>query len=212
MYEQRVACGWKAEQVESWRELQRSGKITLQWVVLSPTDLSLFTKIAKHSNAYPTQSTPLLDTATSLGGKPRPEIEITEKEFMPVGHISLNTEYEEPGFVEPEEGLYFIATFWISPTLQSLGLGRASMDAVEKMAISEPLNARVLALSTVANEYAGKKERWEALGREPPVLSNQDWYARRGYVVFKRVEEKWSEKDPMGKEWWFPAVFMRKDI
>lgn len=45
------------------------------------------------------------------------------------------------------------------------------MDAVEKMAISEPLNARVLALSTVANEYAGKKERWEALGREPPVVS-----------------------------------------
>lgn len=43
-------------------------------------------------------------------------------------------------------------------------------------------------------------------------MSNQDWYARRGYVVFKRVEEKWSEKDPMGKEWWFPAVFMRKDI
>ena len=72
--------------------------------VLSPTDPSLPTKIAKHTTAYPKQSTFLLDTATSLGGKPRPEIEITGKEFMPVGHISLNTEYEEPGFVEPEEG------------------------------------------------------------------------------------------------------------
>ncbi|KAG4427124.1 hypothetical protein IFR05_017393, partial [Cadophora sp. M221] len=32
MYEQRVACGWKAEHVESWRALQRSGKYNLQWV------------------------------------------------------------------------------------------------------------------------------------------------------------------------------------
>lgn len=215
MYEQRVACGWKASQVESWRELQRSGKFTLQWVVLSPTtdpSSSYNSKIQKHTTAYPKQSTPLLDTATSLGGKPRLATDITGREFMPVGHISLNTEYEEPDFVEPEEGLYFIATFWISPPLQSLGLGRASMDAVEAMATNPPLNARVLALSTVANEYEGKAERWAALGREPPKLSNQDWYARRGYEVFKRVEEKWSEKDEMGKEWWFAGVFMRKEI
>ncbi|PVH76826.1 hypothetical protein DL98DRAFT_517678 [Cadophora sp. DSE1049] len=212
MYEQRLACGWKAEQVESWRELQRCGKFTLQWVVLSSTDPLYPSKIAKHTTAYPKQSTPLLDTATSLGGKPRPGMEITGTEFMPVGHISLNTEYEEPGYVDAEEGLYFIATFWISPSLQSLGLGRASMDAVEKMVTSEPLNARVLALSTVANEYEGKSERWAALEREPPALSNQDWYARRGYVVFKTVKEKWSEKDKAGKEWWFAGVFMRKEI
>lgn len=30
---QRIACGWKQEKVESWRGLQRAGKITLQWVV-----------------------------------------------------------------------------------------------------------------------------------------------------------------------------------
>ncbi|KAK0099599.1 hypothetical protein ONS95_013504 [Cadophora gregata] len=214
MYEQRVACGWKSEQVESWRELQRSGKFTLQWVVLSPTDPALPSKTTKHTTAYPKQSTPLLDTATSLGGKPRPEDEITGREFMPVGHISLNTEYEEEGFVDPEEGLLFIATFWISPPLQSHGLGRASMNAIEHIATAPPLNARILALSTWSNSYSSdpENEMWVALQREPPKISNQDWYARRGYVVFKTVAEKWCERDSRGREWWFAGVFMRKVI
>ncbi|KAH7321966.1 hypothetical protein BKA65DRAFT_541083 [Rhexocercosporidium sp. MPI-PUGE-AT-0058] len=210
MYEQRVACGWKAELVESWRALQRSGKYTLQWVVIDPNDPAYSSKISKHSSAYPKQSTPLLDSATSLGGKPRPSPSAAP--FIPVGHISLNTEYEETGRVDAEEGLYFIATFWISPPLQGSGLGRAAMDAVEKMATSEPLNAKVLALSTVANEYEGKAARWAALERDPPTISNQDWYARRGYVVFKEVDKMWSERDPKGRQWWFKAVFMRKEI
>lgn len=43
-------------------------------------------------------------------------------------------------------------------------------------------------------------------------LSNQDWYARRGYAVFKTVKKMWKEIDVKGKEWWFSAVFMRKNI
>jgi len=30
---QRVACGWKVEQVDSWRDTQRKGDIGLHWVV-----------------------------------------------------------------------------------------------------------------------------------------------------------------------------------
>jgi len=41
---------------------------------------------------------------------------------------------------------------------------------------------------------------------------NQDWYERRGYEVYKKIDKMWAEKDPTGKEWWFPAVFMKKDI
>lgn len=33
MYHQRVACGWKSDYIEKWKELQREGKTTLQWVV-----------------------------------------------------------------------------------------------------------------------------------------------------------------------------------
>ena len=72
-----------------------------------------------------------------------------------------------------EEGVYWIATFYVSSVLQGTGLGRAAMDTVEHMAISEPLCAKTLALSTVANEYEWREEKWKAmaaLGREPPKV------------------------------------------
>ena len=84
-----------------------------------------------------------------------------------------------------------------------------------------------MAFSTVAREFDGRDEKWKALGREPPKvcpfimeddeadidqLSNQDWYERRGYQVFKRVDAMWGEVDSMGKNWPATAVFMRKDI
>ena len=40
------------------------------------------------------------------------------------------------------------------------------MDAIEKLATAEPLNAKTLTLGTVANEYPGKKERWETMKAE----------------------------------------------
>jgi GNAT superfamily N-acetyltransferase len=92
------------------------------------------------------------------------------KRFIPVGHISLNKEYETPGYAAPAEGFYWIANFYISDALQGMGLGRAAMDAVESMAISEPLCAETLALSTLAREYVRKGERWTALGKEPPKV------------------------------------------
>jgi hypothetical protein len=33
LYQQRVACGWYEQDIESWRDRQRSGAIALQWIV-----------------------------------------------------------------------------------------------------------------------------------------------------------------------------------
>lgn len=33
LYQQRVACGWYEDLIESWRPRQRSGNIALQWIV-----------------------------------------------------------------------------------------------------------------------------------------------------------------------------------
>lgn len=33
MVEQRIACGWKHDYVEKWRDQQRDGKIGLHWIV-----------------------------------------------------------------------------------------------------------------------------------------------------------------------------------
>jgi GNAT superfamily N-acetyltransferase len=122
----------------------------------------------KHTAAFPKENEPLIDSATSLGGKPRSAY--MGKKFIPVGHISLNKEYETPGYAEPADGFYWIANFYISDALQGMGLGRAAMDAVESMAISEPLCAETLALSTLAREYVRKGETWTALGKEPPKV------------------------------------------
>jgi hypothetical protein len=36
LYQQRVACTWKKEEVQSWRNLQRSGEMSIQWIVRVP--------------------------------------------------------------------------------------------------------------------------------------------------------------------------------
>jgi hypothetical protein len=43
-------------------------------------------------------------------------------------------------------------------------------------------------------------------------MSNQDWYARRGYEVLKREDRFYVEFSPEGKERTFTAVFMRKTL
>jgi hypothetical protein len=43
-------------------------------------------------------------------------------------------------------------------------------------------------------------------------MSNEDWYARRGYKVFKRDDRFYVEFSPSGKERTFAAVFMAKTI
>lgn len=118
--------------------------------------------LLKHSTEYPAQSTPLSDTATSLGGKPR--VPAPEKSFLPVGHITLESEHADRTVADASKGLYRIATFWVSGVLQGCGLGRASMDTIEAMAINEPLNAKTLALDTAARDSPDRAEKFLAFG------------------------------------------------
>lgn len=67
--------------------------------------------------------------------------------FVPVGHISLDAQGDDVNQAET----YKISSFYVSVALQGGGLGRAAMDAVEHMAISEPLCAKWLMLSTPAD-------------------------------------------------------------
>lgn len=86
------------------------------------------------------------------------------------------------------------------------------MDIVERTAISEPLLARRLALSTASKNDPEKEARHVAHGMKMPKVSTQEWYERRGYVVYRCVERMWESDDLVGKKWWVPGVFMRKDI
>jgi len=209
MVQQRVACGWKQDYIEQWRVLQREGKMALQWIVLSEEDPEKETKLAQHLLKHPGEAAPILDTATALGGKPRIP---SSQSFNPVGHISLDAESPYPDQADASKGLYCITTFYISRAIQGGGLGRAAMDTIESEAVNEPLCAKILSLDTLANESANRSEMWAEIGMKPPSLSNQDWYGRRGYKVWRFVEGHIQHRDPNGKVWPLDGVFMKKTV
>jgi len=189
LFQQRIACRWNSEKVESWRDLQRTGKMTLQFVVritydsilvsildnfrinkcntqgLSPADSLTPTRLAAHTLAYPSEELPIRDTACSFAGKPR--IADPDNQFIPVGHISLDSTTDDPTNCDT----YMISSFYISFALQGNGLGGAAMDAIESMATDEALNAKTLVLVTSANENYALGPKWVALGRDPPTVS-----------------------------------------
>lgn len=45
LYQQRIACGWEKELVESWKDLQRQGKKSIFWIVSSFTP-SIFVQLS----------------------------------------------------------------------------------------------------------------------------------------------------------------------
>jgi len=92
---------------------------------------------------------------------PNPDIQ-----FIPVGHISLDSTCDDPTKCDA----YMISSFYISFALQGNGIGGAAMDSVEQMAASEPLNAKTLLLLTGANENYVMGPKWVALGRDPPTV------------------------------------------
>ena len=124
--------------------------------------------LSRHISQWPKENFPISDSAASLRGESRtPRLEF---HFIPIGHISLDSENADPSLANASQGIYCITTFYISRPLQSIGLGRSAMDAVEKMAVEEPLQAKILALDTVAREELADLERWKAYGKPiPPV-------------------------------------------
>ena len=118
---------------------------------------STYPKVRPAYRSYPSrptdtqqQVTPLIDTATTVRGIYRTP---TRESFNPVGHISLDMEFPaaEPLGLTPPGGIW-IKSLYVSNALQSSGLGRAAMDALEAMAGKEPLSARALMLDAVCKE------------------------------------------------------------
>lgn len=91
----------------------------------------------------------LCDTAQSINAVPR---QASQQAFIPIGHISIDSVNAEANHLDldiPTTGVFWIKTFYVSRSVRGQGIGRAAMDAVEVMAIGEPLNARTLMLDTV---------------------------------------------------------------
>ncbi|OBS23951.1 hypothetical protein FPOA_04499 [Fusarium poae] len=202
----RIQCGWDQQRVEGWKEKQTIGEKCIFWITLQPEDPGTRESLELHFNSFPAEKDPLVDTASSLRGKPRTPL---HTKFYPVGHISLDQINEKKGdflLDLPEEGVYWIKTFYVSKALRNKGIGRAAMDLIESMAIDEPLCAKTLAIDTA------QKDTQKRLYREKTGLelasTNQEWYERRFYRLIHTEPNFYT--DP--KEPPVDAVFLRKDI
>ncbi|KAI9641477.1 hypothetical protein NHQ30_010284 [Ciborinia camelliae] len=222
LFNQRVACTWNSEYVESWREQQRQGAITLQWIVLPITSPTRDNLHDLHIKRYPLESEPLVDSATTFNALPRTP-PASPHSFLPVGHIALEVQAPSPSSspslttttsapATPLLPTYKISGLYISGALRSSGLGRASMDTIERLASSPPISAKKLVLEVMANEFPGKTERAIALKVPPQAIERQDWYARRGYTRVGWKDGMWPEKDEEGRVWTARCVFMEKIV
>jgi GNAT superfamily N-acetyltransferase len=102
--------------------------------------------------------------------------EATQKEFVPIGHISLdarNIGVEKVGIASSAPGLFWVKSFFVSGALQSKGIGRAAMDEVELMATREPLLATTLMLDVIPGEDQMREEFALATFGSIPKVINQ---------------------------------------
>ncbi|KAK1992856.1 hypothetical protein LX36DRAFT_752741 [Colletotrichum falcatum] len=214
MMDQRIECGWDSELVPEWRGYQRSGFKCIYWIAFASEDPDRDAKIAKHVAEYPKETEPIVDTARSICAASRTP---AGTPFYPVGHVSLDADNPRArplGLPIPADNVFWIKSLYVSFALQSSGIGRAAMDAVEAMAAGAPLCAGTLMLDTLSKEDQLRKESAVvAQGRLPPTPT-QAWYERRGYKLIRTVNNFYGypETDPDGNPVVRRTVFLRKDI
>ncbi|KAJ5664656.1 Acyl-CoA N-acyltransferase [Penicillium macrosclerotiorum] len=190
LLDQRDECGWDQDKVEHiWKENQIKGTKCIYWI-----------------------ETELIDTAISINGRARVG---SNQKFNPIGHISLDSQnpgVEKVGLDLPDEGIFWIKTFFIKRSSQSNGVGRVAMDEVESMATREPLMATTLMLDVIPKEDAMKEDFAMANHGCLPKFSTEEWYLRRGYKPLRTVEDYYDVVDRSGRKWVVKTVFMKKDI
>ncbi|KAI1210955.1 uncharacterized protein F4807DRAFT_44407 [Annulohypoxylon truncatum] len=213
MYDQRIACGWRANEVPQWVDAAKKGEKIFYWAVFSDTVPDREALIKKHIEAYPKESTPLRETAAEVRLVPR---QPTMAEFTPIGHVAI-------AIHEPEEdvklGLLPTGTVWIhglyiSRALHGGGFGAGTMSKTEEIASQSPMNAKIVALDTLSKETQTEPETREILygnGRVPePKFPTEDWYVRLGYEVFRRGDHLFVTLANGNESMPINVVYMRK--
>lgn len=154
-----------------------------------------------------------------------PDGDKSSSRIIRTGHISLDSTTHPPDLelANPDKSTLTISTFFILPEYRSLGVGRAAMDILEQYARQEPYGAphcSSIAINTLSREYSEDPEKAKEVasmmdqeGRKIEVpekgRSNEDWYAKRGYVKWKQ-QPQYSVVMPDGRLYQLIAVYMRK--
>ncbi|KAK2613707.1 hypothetical protein N8I77_000599 [Diaporthe amygdali] len=215
MYLQRLACGWRSDEIQKWVDLGRAGNKTLYWIMLVG-DLPDREKLSsQHIAEYPQESTPITDTAPTHWQQPRTP---SNRAFVPVGHVALDLRPEENAHLNlTEDGIVWVAGLYVSWTLQRYGVGREVMRLVEHLASLEPLNAKWIVLDTMPRDQQMKPEFIQkvylAQGKPAPAIPIQDWYERQGYEAFAKDVAAYKWANPVtGDTEDFDYLFLRKKL
>ncbi|KAI3402098.1 hypothetical protein diail_27 [Diaporthe ilicicola] len=215
MYLQRLACGWRSDEIQRWVELGRAGDKTLYWIVLAEDLSDRETLTSQHIAKYPQESVPITDTAPTHWQQPRTP---SSRAFVPIGHVALDLRAEENAHLNlTEDGIVWVAGLYVSWTLQRYGLGREVMRLAEDLASLEPLNAKWIVLDTMPRDQQMKSEFIEkvylAQGKSAPAVPTQDWYERQGYEAFERHVAAYKWENPVtGETEDFDYLFLRKRL
>ncbi len=166
---QRILCGWdhSTSVLESWRAANDAKAQAMFWVV-----------------------------PPSLTQSPSPQ--------RYAGHIAMSKKtYDNHDGVDdvlPDMTVMNLATLFILPEHRGRGLAKSAVRALEGLARVEPYGwpgCKAMTLNTLARRYV-EEDEWRAIAAEPhrrmgtelPAkgTSNEDWYARMGYVKWKEME------------------------
>jgi hypothetical protein len=182
---QRVICGWdfSPSNLETWRAAADAQTLSMVWVV--PPSLSQLPAPQRYS-----------------------------------GHIMGQSKTEPPH----NELSQHIFNLFILPEHRRGGLGRATVQALEEAAMVEPYGSpscKAITLNALSRRYIEDDgEEWRgmytrlcaSLGIEMPAKgsSNEDWYARMGYVKYEEQPMYPVELD--GNKFLLNAALLKKEL
>ncbi|KAI8959006.1 hypothetical protein F5Y11DRAFT_334428 [Daldinia sp. FL1419] len=215
MYDQRVACGWRANEVQSWVEAAQKGGKIFYWVILSDAFPDREKVLGQHTSAYPKEANLLRDTAAEVRLVPR---QPTMMEFVPIGHVALDIHEPEEDIKLglPATGTVWVHQLYVSRALHGGGYGAGAMSKIETLATQNPMNAKTVALDTLSKEMQTEPEIRDLLygeGRIPlPVVSNEDWYLSQGYEVLRREKGAYIWNPQEGVTVTMNLVYMKKSV
>ncbi|KAI0525743.1 hypothetical protein F5B22DRAFT_251070 [Xylaria bambusicola] len=212
MHDQRVACGWRADEVPEWIESAKRGGKMFYWAVLAEDVPNRNELLAQHIATQPKEAEPLRDTAQEVRLAKR---EPTGRDFLPVGHVALDVhDPEEDAKLGLPAGTVWVHQLFISNALQGGGYGAATMAKVESIAAQEPMNGKWMALDTLAKEVPAEMGSMTidvGMGNIVPVTSKEEWYARQGYETY-RQGHGYTYQAPDGRNIQLRVSYMKKRI
>ncbi|KAI0489892.1 hypothetical protein F4859DRAFT_171006 [Xylaria cf. heliscus] len=211
MYNQRVACGWRADEVPEWVECAKRGGRMFYWAVLAEDLPDRNALLERHVASHPKGKESLRDTAIKIRHAQR---QPTGREFRPIGHVALDVhDPEEDAKLGLPPGTVWVHQLYISSALQGGGYGAATMAKIEIIATQEPFCAAWMALDTMAKEV--KKETGDGtdVGTDSitPVTSKEEWYAHLGYQTYNQGPG-YTYQTPDGKSIQLRVSYMKKRV